>query len=342
MAYIGVDLHSNSFTICRLEEDGKTRFQTFALTPQNLDRFCLSLSADDEIAVEACSNSRFFKDWVRPCVTRVVVVDPSNFHVIRKSVSKTDNNDARALATFLSKDLLPQSRDKTRLEEAVGSMTQTRDSLVKQRTKILNKIHALFNREGIKIKKERLTYKKALRELDMDLLPQWQRLEGTILRDLVLRLFDDIAALEKHIKQAASDMPGYESLISIKGIACNSTAIFLATIGDVHDFKTADKLAAYLGIVPKVRRSNMTDIPGRITRRGNKLARTTLVQCTLVAIKYSPFLKDYYQRLKAKKGAGKAIIATARKFLTIIYNTLKNGWVFTDFTKYEKTAQPTA
>jgi hypothetical protein len=35
--------------------------------------------------------------------------------------------------------------------------------------------------------------------------------------------------------------------------------------------------------------------------------------------------------LKNKKGSGKAIIATARKMLEIIYRTLKNGWVFKDF-----------
>jgi hypothetical protein len=38
--------------------------------------------------------------------------------------------------------------------------------------------------------------------------------------------------------------------------------------------------------------------------------------------------------LKEKKGAGKAIIATARKLLGIIFDTLKNDWVFEDFPNF--------
>jgi len=70
---------------------------------------------------------------------------------------------------------------------------------------------------------------------------------------------------------------------------------------------------------------------GKITKEGSKLGRTTLVQCTLVAIKYSPYLNQFYNRLKMKKGSGKAIIATSRKLLSIIYQTLKNDWIFEDF-----------
>ena len=46
--------------------------------------------------------------------------------------------------------------------------------------------------------------------------------------------------------------------------------------------------------------------------------------------RYSPNLKNYYERKKSR-GTGKAIIARARKFLGIVYQTLKNKWVFEDF-----------
>jgi hypothetical protein len=70
---------------------------------------------------------------------------------------------------------------------------------------------------------------------------------------------------------------------------------------------------------------------GKITKEGSKLGRTTLVQCTLVAIRYPIYLERFYERLRVKKGSGKAIIATSRKLLTIIYQTFKNEWVFEDF-----------
>jgi len=54
----------------------------------------------------------------------------------------------------------------------------------------------------------------------------------------------------------------------------------------------------------------------------------------LSALRYSSYLKKFYERIKARRGAGKAIIATARKFLGIIYLTLKNKWVFADFPNF--------
>jgi transposase len=48
----------------------------------------------------------------------------------------------------------------------------------------------------------------------------------------------------------------------------------------------------------------------------------------------SPYLKKFYERTKARRGTGKAIIATARKFLGIVYRTLKNKWVFADFPNF--------
>jgi transposase len=89
MSYIGVDLHQNSITVCRREADGTEAFETLTLSPGDMDRFCGSLDADDEVAIEATGNSAWFRDQILPCVGRVVVVNPSQFKVIRKSVKKT-------------------------------------------------------------------------------------------------------------------------------------------------------------------------------------------------------------------------------------------------------------
>ena len=85
---------------------------------------------------------------------------------------------------------------------------------------------------------------------------------------------------------------------------------------------------------PKIQNSNETERSGGITKRGNKLARTALVQCGLVAQRYSPYLKRFYERIKQRRGGGKAKIALARKLVKIVYHTLKNSWVFEDFPSF--------
>jgi transposase len=87
---------------------------------------------------------------------------------------------------------------------------------------------------------------------------------------------------------------------------------------------------SYLGLVPRVDQSNAVVKYGAITKRGNTLGRTAPVQCSLIAIRFSPYLRAFYDKIKTAKGSGKAIIATSRKLLGIVYQTLKNDCFFED------------
>lgn len=329
--YIGVDLHTNSLTACYLEEDEVIRFKTYRLTPAALRCFKQSLGEEDELAVEATGNTEFFLGEIGDTVSRVVVVNPRKFKVIRDSVKKTDKHDARALAYFLSKDMLPEARRKSPHQQRVASLSQTRDKLVKSRTYFMNKVHGILNTCGIKLKKESLGSAKGLQGALQHPIDEVSHFEVEVLVEQIRVLNAALKKLDKKLVEQGSQLKGYQNLVSIKGIGERSAAILLSAIGDVNDFADESKLSAYFGIVPKVSNSNETERRGRITKRGTKLGRTTLVQCTLVAIRYSDYLRRFYERIKGKKGSGKAIIATAKKLLGIIYKTLKYDWVFEDF-----------
>ena len=109
MRYLGVDLHSNNFTVCFLDEGSTHTFEKYLL--KELEAFKGILRPDDYIAVEATGNSRFFHEQVSPLVAECVVVNTRQFKIIKQSASKTDRNDARALALFLSKGLLHPRRE---------------------------------------------------------------------------------------------------------------------------------------------------------------------------------------------------------------------------------------
>lgn len=78
MAHIGVDLHINSFSACRLIQDGSETISIFQLAQADLDRFRAGLSADDEIAVEATGNSTWFRDQVIGSVKRLCQAIPGD------------------------------------------------------------------------------------------------------------------------------------------------------------------------------------------------------------------------------------------------------------------------
>jgi transposase len=330
--HIGIDLHRNNFTCCVRLENGRNYLSEWKL--ENLPRFIKKLRPSDEIAVEVTGNTRLFGDAVGPYVARVVAVNPNQFRVISQSVKKTDTNDARNLALYLEKDLLPEVRMKDKTQAQLASLTQTRDTLVKLRTSMKNKINNILSAHGINLEREALSSEKKLNEVLAMKFDPMVKIELEVLVEEIRSLNEKIARLEKAITGEGSKLEGHKNLTSIKGIGPLSGSILLSVIGDIHDFEDEGKLAAYFGIVPRVSNSNQTEHSGRITKRGSKLGRTALVQCALIAQRYSPYLKRYYEKIKARRGTGKAIIALARKLLGIIYRTLKNQWVFEDFPNF--------
>jgi transposase len=230
--------------------------------------------------------------------------------------------------------MLPRARVKDKAHREVASLVETRDRMVKLRTVLLNKIHGLLNAHGIKLKKESLNSTKGRERVLSQKLEAIARLEAEIIVEQIQQLNNSILRLEKVIGEQSKKLEGYENIISVKGIGEKSAAVLLSVIGDVNDFEDENKLAAYFGLVPRVSNSNETERSGRITKRGSKIGRTTLVQCALVAMRYSDYLGKFYRKIKAKRGGGKAIIATAKKLLSVIYHTLKNKWVFEDFPNF--------
>jgi transposase len=327
--YIGIDLHKNQFTVCYRDERENEELREYAMS--QLDDFKRTLYSEDEIGLEATGNSRYFCDAVKDLVSAVRVVNPSQFKVISSSAKKTDKQDAALLALYLSKGLFPEVRVMDSERARLKSLLGTRDRLTKLRTALKNKIHNILNAHGIVSRKESLSSRKGLEKILDYELENLSKFELGILVDQINHLNEGIEKINQELKNSGNQLPGHKNLTSIKGIGDVSANVLLSVIGDINDFSDAKKLSAYFGIVPRVHQSNETEHHGRITKQGSKIGRTTLVQCTLIAIRYSSYLRGYYDRLKAKKGSGKAIIATSRKLLGIIYDTLKNDIIWEDF-----------
>ena len=261
--------------------------------------------------------------------------------MITHSVKKTDPNDARNLALYLAKDLLPEVRMKDKTQAQIASLTQTRDTMVKLRTALKNKVNNICSANGVNLNRESLASEKGLRTVGQMPFEPLVLLELNIIVDQIRSLNKSIAELEEIIGREGEKLDGHKNLTSIKGIG-KLSGILLSIIGDIGDFADEGKLASYFEIVPRVSNSNETEHSGRITKRGTKLGRTTLIQCALIAQRYSPYLKTYYEKIKSRRGAGKAIVTLARKFLGVIYRTLKNNWVFEDFPNFVLAEEATA
>jgi transposase/CRISPR-associated protein Csx1 len=135
-----------------------------------------------------------------------------------------------------------------------------------------------------------------------------------------------IKEFDSRIFQSLSGMRReQEILMSIPGIGFTIAAAAIAEIGDIKVFSKPKNLVSWSGLAPAVNESAGKSSNGHITKRGNKYLRTILVQAAnSIAIGKPNKLRFFYQRIKAKKGHKKAIVALARKLASIIHHLLSN------------------
>lgn len=325
MRYIGVDLHKTNFVVCFLSDDETSSTQTYPLTKTGLNRFITQLEAEDEIAVEVRANIYYFYDQVKLYVRRVVLVDTYRFSVIAKSKKKTDKADARALARFLKLDYLPSVSVPSQRIRQLRHLLQARETLVEMRTKLKNMGHGALTRNGIALSRSAFASRLSRARLAKrdDLAPADALIMQTALRQIE-ELEREVEALGVEIVRVGKQLAGVKRLLQVHGMNLLSAISLLAEIGDIELFETSKQLTAYAGLATSTRQSNETTRHGGITKRGRKRLRTVAISTVLSMVgRTSTPLMEFYQKKKREKGSGKAICATARKLLTIIFVMLK-------------------
>ena len=203
--------------------------------------------------------------------------------------------------------------------------------MVKLRTALKNQVNNLCSAHGVNLNKESLASEKGLKavlEMHFDLRVN---LELKITIDQIRSLNKSIAELEETIEgqswKGIRISPASRGSAGSTAVSCFRSSAISATLRTRASWRPT--LSSF-----RVSNSNATERSGRITKRGTKLGRTRLIQCALLAPRFSRYRKTYYERMKSRRGPGKAIVALARKFLGIIYRTLKNKWVFEDFPNF--------
>ena len=325
MRYIGVDLHKTKIAVCYLTDDKYTH-KNYKI--DEINKFKMSLHLDDELCFEATANSAWFYRQCANLVSKAIVIDTFKFKMISSSHSKTDKNDAKSLAFHLSKGLAPATNIKNETQQDLQSLFNTRKVLVKQRTMLKNEIHGYLLAHGVIIKSSELCSKVGLDRVSRIVINPLAQANLTVLIEAIKTINIQIKSLDTSLEEFGKILPGFLNLSSIDGLGSNTVIMLLATIGDINNFASYKHLCSYLGLVPIVKNSNETIRHGGITKKGNAALRGNLVQCAMVAITKNNRLNNFYQKLHASKGHGKAIVATARKLVQLIYFTLKYSWFF--------------
>jgi transposase len=283
-----------------------------------------SLAPDDQVALEATGPASAIAQILEPHVARVLVANTRRVRAIAEAKVKTDKIDAATLCELLEAGFLPATWTPDAQTRALRGLLGRRERLVRSRTRAKNAVQAalgrnlkrrppmsdLFGREG----------RGWLGQLE---LPAHEhQVVESCLREVDF-LSQEIAALESELARLALSSEQVKRLMSVPGVSLVSAATFVAVVGDIRRFETPKKLVGYVGLDPKVRQSGeSTARHGRISKQGSAAARHMLCEAAWIAVRTPGPLRAFYERLRARRGAQIALVATGRKLCLLFWHLL--------------------
>jgi transposase len=111
-------------------------------------------------------------------------------------------------------------------------------------------------------------------------------------------------------------------LMTIEGVGPLTAACLIAELGDPARFPSAAAIASYVGVIPRLRQSGKKRfVKGPAIPLGNARLRKALWMVVLQLVRRNPWLRQYYERLRAAGKPGKvAVIAAMRKLLVAVWS----------------------
>lgn len=103
----------------------------------------------------------------------------------------------------------------------------------------------------------------------------------------------------------------------------------MAYASDFTQFDNANQITSFAGLNPRQKQSGSSVNGSSLSKMGHRKLRKALFMPALVAIRYNPLLKIFYERLLARgKTKMVAVAAVMRKLLVLMFGVLKSGIAF--------------
>jgi transposase len=345
MLYIAIDQHARHLTTNIRDESGEViQRRQVSTRPPKVTQFLTDLRTRSRTAggavviLEVCG----FNDWLLQRLRNdgsfeIVLVQPE-----KRGRQKTDRRDADALGEVLwvNRRRLaagqrvqgvrrvhianPQDQEDRRL-------TAARQQVGQELTRTINRIKHLLRRhnlqhgcptKGIKTQRARIWLTGlALGERDRlaldHLLGQWELVERYA------------AQLEAQIARRHRQHPTAKLLGSIPGAGAYTALGLACRVGPIDRFPRPQSLANFWGLAPGINDSgNTTGRVGSITKRGSATARFLLGQLITHVLRQDPQLRQWYGKVRRRRGAKVARVAAMRRLTTIIWHLLRTGQTY--------------
>jgi transposase len=324
MKIVGCDLHTRYQQIAMLDtETGELVARRLEHESGEARAFYAALPAPVRVGIEATGHTRWFERMLAELGHELWIGDAAQIRASMVRKQKTDARDAAHLLDLLLHERFPRIWRPTLAERDLRQLVWHRQKLVWMRNAVGNQLHALAMGEGV-CRKKKLFTKKGRAELESLALGPW----ASHRRQELLRMLDDLdqslQQLDGAVQQQAEQNAEAVRLMTHPGVGPVTSLAFVLTIGPVARFERSKQVVSYLGLNPREHSSGGRQRLGAISKQGNPMMRSLLVEAGHTAARLDPELRQDYQRLKLRRGSGVAKVAMARKLAVRMYWMLRS------------------
>lgn len=323
MKIVGCDLHTRYQQIAMLDEEtGELIERRLEHEGGEAKEFYSKLSAPVRVGIEATGYTRWFERMLAELGHELWIGDAAQIRASMVRKQKTDARDAAHLLELLLSERFPRIWRPTMAERDLRQLVWHRQKLVWMRNAVGNQLHALAMGEGV-CRKQKLFTKKGRAELESLALDPW----ASHRRQELLKMLDQFDAslkdLDRAVAEQAEQNPAAVQLMTHPGVGPVTSLAFVLTLGPVGRFERSKQVVSYLGLNPREHSSGGKQRLGSISKQGNPMMRSLLVEAGHTAARLDGELKQDYQRLKLRRGSGVAKVAIARKLAVRMYWMLR-------------------
>ena len=337
--YIGFDVDDKKTVICMVSRGKKDIYDTIPTEIGCLQHWLRRQRKDGDkihLTFEVSGHAGWMYDELIDSVDSLTVSNPSMMTWIYRTAKKTDRIDARKQAVLLQMGEIPAVHMPSPSVRQWRAQIQHRRKLMGSSVQIKNRIRALVKNQGhSKAGHGGGWWSKKNRGWLEELTMSQQELWADQLLDLLeqLALYEgQIQRLTKRLDKRLQGESGALVLMDIPGVGPRTAEAVLAYTDEIELFRRGKEYCSYFGMTPKLDQSGSTRRVGHISKQGPSVVRWLIVECAWRAVRKSPALREFYERVRCGQDKRKkvAIVATARKLLSVMRAMLITGEVFNE------------
>jgi transposase len=338
MMIIGCDFHPSWQQVSWVDtESGDSGECKLVHATGDAEQFYRQLAAAVLIGMEATGNSQWFIELVEDLGHTILIGDAAQIRASYVRKQKTDKRDAAHILKLVLENRFPRLWTPDREQRDLRQLVLHRHKLVEIRSRVKNELQHLSLNKGMQ-RKAKLWTQAGMQLLRGLPLKPWASCRREDLLGLLAMLNQQIGTLDKAVQKAAEENPQAQLLMTQPGVGPNTALAYVLTIGEVSRFPRGKQVASYLGLIPREESSGGRQKLGAITKQGNRMLRSLLVEAAGVAVQYDPGLRKQYMHRCFQKPKAVVRVAVARKLAVRLYWMLRSQVGYPEIVRIESSS----